>query len=71
MGASSEACDRAVYTLLSLGAYGAKISGAGRGGIVIGLLPRQRVESAVESLKQLKYEFYVVEPDYDGVREDK
>jgi mevalonate kinase len=71
MGASSEACDRAVYTLLSLGAYGAKISGAGRGGIVIGLLPRQRVESAVESLKQLEYEFYVVEPDYDGVREDK
>lgn len=67
MGASSIICDTVVHDLLSSGAYGAKISGAGRGGVVIGLIPRSALESLRVWLQRKGYEFYIVEPDYTGV----
>jgi len=67
MGASSEECDKTVYELIRLGAIGAKISGAGRGGIIIGLTRRENLEKIKSGLTAKKYEYYIVEPDYQGV----
>lgn len=69
MGASAEVCDRVVYELVGLGAYGAKLSGAGRGGIVIGLVDYAKSCSIARSLGERGFECFVVKPDYTGVRE--
>ncbi|MEM4005935.1 MAG: mevalonate kinase, partial [Desulfurococcaceae archaeon] len=71
MGASSEVCDRIVYELIKIGALGGKISGAGRGGIVIGLIDNAKLNLAREVLSGKNYEFYIVTPDYIGVRSFK
>jgi mevalonate kinase len=68
MGASSRVCDEIVYTLLELGALGCKISGAGRGGVVIGLVERDRAENIVSKLVNMNLGAFIVEPDYIGVR---
>lgn len=68
MGASSRVCDEIVYTLLELGALGCKISGAGRGGVVIGLVERDRAENIVSKLANRNLGAFIVEPDYIGVR---
>lgn len=68
MGASSEVCDKIVYELLKVGALGGKLSGAGRGGIIIGLIDNAKLELAREVLSERNYDFYIVSPDYVGVR---
>jgi mevalonate kinase len=68
MGASSEICDKIVYDLLKAGALGGKISGAGRGGVIIGLINNQELPRAREVLSMKNHEFYFVHPDYRGVR---
>lgn len=68
MGASSEICDKIVYDLLKAGALGGKISGAGRGGVIIGLINNQELPRASKVLSMKNYEFYFVQPDYQGVR---
>ncbi|MEM4717933.1 MAG: mevalonate kinase [Desulfurococcaceae archaeon] len=68
MGASSRECDEAIYEMLNNGVIGGKLSGAGRGGIIIGIVERDRAE-IVRSILKEKYEIYTVEPDYQGVRE--
>lgn len=68
MGASSKACDDVVYELLKHGAYGGKLSGAGRGGIVIGLISRELAELAKRVLSDKGYKCIIAEPDYTGVK---
>ncbi len=68
MSASNKVCDEVVYTLLELGALGAKISGAGRGGVIIGLFSRNHAEQVVEKLASKGFNAFIVEPDYSGVR---
>lgn len=68
MGASCRECDEIIYEMLNHGAIGGKISGAGRGGIIIGLVERDKLEIIKNALRE-KYEIYIVEPDYLGVRE--
>ena len=68
MSASSRVCDEVVYTLLELGALGAKISGAGRGGVIIGLFSRDHAEQVAEKLASRGFNAFIVEPDYIGVR---
>jgi mevalonate kinase len=65
---SSRVCDEVVYTLLELGALGCKISGAGRGGVVIGLVERNTAESTLSRLVNMGLRAFLVEPDYAGVR---
>ncbi|MEM4869934.1 MAG: mevalonate kinase [Desulfurococcaceae archaeon] len=68
MGASSRICDLAVYELLEQGALGAKLSGAGRGGIVIGLAKKSKAEILINKLSEKGLEVFTVEPDYTGVK---
>lgn len=67
MGVSCRKCDDIIYELLDSGALGAKISGAGRGGIIIALVEKSRVNEVFERLSK-RYEIYIAEPDYHGVR---
>lgn len=68
MGASSRVCDEVVYALLELGALGAKISGAGRGGVVVGLFNKSAADQVVTKLASSGLNVFVAEPDYAGVR---
>lgn len=68
MGASILKCDEIVHLLLESGAYGAKISGAGRGGVVIALVHRDKLNTLHERLREHGYRYHVVKPDYMGVR---
>ncbi|MCD6301165.1 MAG: mevalonate kinase [Staphylothermus sp.] len=58
-----------VHKLLSLGALGAKISGAGRGGIVYGLVKREQVGEMIRTIKDMGYNAYGLQPVKEGVRE--
>jgi len=68
MGASSWVNDRLVHKMLEAGAYGAKLSGAGRGGIVIGLAASSKSREIMEALGSEGVRAYSVKPDYEGVR---
>ena len=68
MGASSRQCDELVYKLLDLGALGAKITGAGRGGVVIGLASKGMAKFIVNELIKSGFEAFIAEPEYNGVR---
>lgn len=69
MGASSVVCDTIVHALVEMGALGAKLSGAGRGGIVIGLADSNTSPLIIRSLEEKGFEAFSVTPDYEGVRE--
>ncbi len=58
-----------VHKLLSLGALGAKISGAGRGGIVYGIVDKEHVEKIVKAFKEMGYNAFGLQPVKEGVRE--
>lgn len=68
MGASAEICDKAVYELVKNGAYGGKVSGAGRGGVVIGVIDVEKARSVEGALHNAGFECFTVKPDYTGVR---
>ena len=68
IGASSKVCDDIVYTLLEGGALGAKISGAGRGGVVIGIFRGSPPSDLVSKLVEKGFGVYELVPDYLGVR---
>jgi mevalonate kinase len=68
MGASSKQCDELIYKLLDLGALGAKITGAGRGGAVIGLASKGMAKFIINELIKSGYEAFIAEPEYNGVR---
>ncbi|MEM4487767.1 MAG: mevalonate kinase [Desulfurococcaceae archaeon] len=68
LGASNKSCDEIVYALINLGAYGSKLSGAGRGGIVIGLISMESAKVAQRTLNEMGYKSIIATPDYIGVR---
>lgn len=68
IGASSKICDDLVHMLLEGGALGAKISGAGRGGVVIGLFRGSPPSDLVNKFIEKGFGVYELVPDYLGVR---
>jgi len=68
IGVSSRVLESIVWAMREAGALGAKISGAGRGGIVIGLVETSKVPSVVEKIKLLGLTPLVVQIDDEGVR---
>jgi len=68
IGASAWINDYLVYKMINNGAQGAKLSGAGRGGIVIGIARAENAGKIVEALKNEGINAYLVKPDYEGVR---
>jgi mevalonate kinase len=68
VGASSPSLDRLVDLALSLGAYGAKLTGAGGGGSVIAVAPRGKEKSIVSGLRERGFEAFRAEIPVVGVR---
>lgn len=68
IGASSQKCDEIIYKVLEHGGLGGKLSGAGRGGIVIGLFRGEVPRGLLEELRALGYQAMDIKPDYAGVR---
>ncbi len=53
MGFSNEELDRMVEAARKAGAYGAKLSGAGRGGVIVALVGKNSKESVIKALSSM------------------
>ncbi|WP_440059757.1 mevalonate kinase [Thermogladius sp. 4427co] len=65
---SSSAIDRIVWSIREAGALGVKVSGAGRGGIVIALVEEARRDNVSNRVRELGLEPLLAKPDLKGVR---
>lgn len=68
LGASNSNLDRIVDLSLSLGCYGAKLTGAGGGGSVIAVPPSGRGDQVLEQMRRYGYEGFKARLPTDGVR---
>ncbi|MGD0477026.1 MAG: mevalonate kinase [Nitrososphaerales archaeon] len=68
LGVSTRPLDRLVDLALSLGAYGAKLTGAGGGGSVIAVAPGGKEKSIISGLRGRGFEAFRVEIPVDGVK---
>jgi mevalonate kinase len=68
VGASNDQLDDLVDTLVSLGCLGAKLTGAGGGGSVLGIAPEKRGKSIISQLERRGFEAFEAEIPVGGVR---
>ncbi len=68
VGVSNRSLDGIVDLLLSLGCYGAKLTGAGGGGSVIAVAPRGKEKSIISELNGRGYEAFVALIPVKGVK---
>ena len=68
LGVSNRPLDRLVDLVLSLGAYGAKLTGAGGGGSVVVVAPEGKEKSIISGLKERGFEAFRAEIPVDGVK---
>jgi mevalonate kinase len=68
VGVSGEPLDTLVDLLISLGCYGAKLTGAGGGGSVVAVAPRGKEKNILSGLKGRGYEGFVTALPVEGVR---
>jgi mevalonate kinase len=68
LGVSNQPLDRLVDLALSLGAYGAKLTGAGGGGSVVAVAQEGKEKSIVSGLKGRGFEAFRAEIPVDGVK---
>lgn len=66
---SCEKCEELIWLLRRLGALGAKVSGAGRGGIVIALFRNEEIHRAINALSNTNTRYLIASPDHTGVAE--
>jgi len=59
LGISTQALDRLTETALEAGALGARLTGAGFGGATVNLVPSERVERFIETVRQRYYTEYL------------
>ena len=68
LGVSNDTLDSMVDLLLSLGSYGAKLTGAGGGGSVLAVAPEAKEKSIVSGLTARGFETFKVNVPTEGVR---
>jgi mevalonate kinase len=68
LGVSNRALDRLVDLALSLGAYGAKLTGAGGGGSVVAVAPGGKEKSIISGLRGRGFKAFRAEIPTGGVR---
>ena len=68
LGVSNETLDGMVDLLLTMGCYGAKLTGAGGGGSVLAVAPEGKEKSIVSGLSARGFETFRVEIPVKGVR---
>jgi mevalonate kinase len=71
MGVSHPEIEKLIFELRRLGAYGAKLTGAGLGGSVIALFDRERAYDAANFLKDKGYHTWVAEVGVEGLRKEE
>ncbi|MBI3841183.1 MAG: mevalonate kinase [Thaumarchaeota archaeon] len=67
LGVSNRALDRLVDLLLSLGCYGAKLTGAGGGGSVLAVAPEGKEKSIISGLKARGFDAFIAGIPVKGV----
>ena len=67
IGVSSQMLEDIVYTLRKSGAYGSKITGAGLGGFVVGIVDNNNLHNLKRSLRKKGYSFYISKINKYGV----
>ena len=68
LGVSTKPLDRLVTASLSLGSYGAKLTGAGGGGSVVSVAPEGKQKSVISGLKARGFETFRAEVPVEGVK---
>lgn len=68
IGVSNESLDRVVNASLSLGSYGAKLTGAGGGGSVLSVAPEGKQKRIISGLNARGYDTFKAEIPVRGVR---
>jgi mevalonate kinase len=68
LGVSNETLDGMVDLLLTMGSYGAKLTGAGGGGSVLAVAPEGKEKSIVSGLSARGFETFKVKIPAEGVR---
>jgi mevalonate kinase len=68
IGVSSQPLDRIVDLALSLGAYGAKLTGAGGGGSIVAVAPAGKEKSIVSGLTERGFEAFRADIPVGGVK---
>jgi mevalonate kinase len=68
LGVSNRSLDRLVDLTLSLGAYGAKLTGAGGGGSIVAVAPGGKEKSIISGLRGRGFEAFRAEIPVDGVK---
>jgi mevalonate kinase len=68
IGVSNRPLDSLVDLALSLGAYGAKLTGAGGGGSVVAVAPGRKEKSIISGLRGRGFEAFRAEIPVDGVK---
>jgi mevalonate kinase len=68
LGVSTQDLDRLVDLLLSLGCYGAKLTGAGGGGSVVAAAPEGKEKSIISEVTRRGFEAFVAVIPVGGVR---
>jgi mevalonate kinase len=68
VGVSNNDLDAMVEILLSLGCYGAKLTGAGGGGSVIGVAPESKGKSIISQLAERGFEAFEEQIPVEGVK---
>ncbi len=68
LGVSSEGLDRVVDASMSLGSYGAKLTGAGGGGSVVSVVPGGKEKSIASGLNARGFETFRTDVPTEGVR---
>jgi mevalonate kinase len=70
MGVSHPALEEIVFTLRALGAYGAKLTGAGLGGSAIALFDGEKASAAAKELRKRGYRVWLAELGVEGLRRE-
>ncbi|MDE1857800.1 MAG: mevalonate kinase [Thaumarchaeota archaeon] len=68
MGVSNDTLDSMVDLMASLGCYGAKLTGAGGGGSVLGVAPKAKEKSIVSGLSARGFETFTARIPTEGVK---
>ncbi|MDG6985793.1 MAG: mevalonate kinase [Nitrososphaerota archaeon] len=68
VGVSNDALDSMVDLMVSLGCYGAKLTGGGGGGSVVGVAPKAKEKSIVSGLSARGYETFTADLPTEGVK---
>lgn len=69
LGVSTEGLDTAVSTAITAGAYGAKLSGGGGGGLAVAIAPKEKLEYLVNSIASAGFTASVTQISQLGAKE--